>query len=125
MKDMQGITSSVTKITVAQASCNEITINKLDLSPYKALEEVVVEDNCFKYCTSVVLRGLPALKSLEVGYHSFSFMEYQQIIEFSIARRSASLVLDDCPALSTVRIGRCSFVDYNVCHLNSERRYWA
>ena len=38
---MQGITSSVTKITVAKASCNEITINKLDLSPYKALEEVV------------------------------------------------------------------------------------
>ena len=118
---MQGITSSVTKITVAKGSCNEITINKLDLSPYKALEEVVVEDNCFKYCTSVVLRGLPKLKSLEVGYHSFSFMEYQQIIAFNIARRSASLVLDNCPALSTVRIGRCSFVDYNACHLNGGR----
>lgn len=120
MEDFQKISSEVVNITFASKCGNDMNMQTLDLSAFKSLEKVTVQDNCFKYCTRVIVSHLPKLQSLEVGYHSFSFMEYLQIMQFTIAPREATLTVEDCAALTSVQIGRQSFVDFSTCDFSSE-----
>ena len=95
----------VTALTVTANSCNEDTINVVDLSSFKFLRSVVIGNSCFKYVRIFLIVGLNWLESVSIG--EFSFGSYDSFLkgnEFKIV---------NCPQLKSLRINSGSFGRYN------------
>ena len=61
----------VTALTVTANSCNDNTINVVDLSSFKFLRSVVIGHYCFKYVQILSIVGLNWLESVSIGDNSF------------------------------------------------------
>ena len=95
----------VTALTVTANSCNDNTINVVDLSSFKFLRRVVIGKDCFKYVQLLSIVGLNWLESVSIG--EFSFGSYDSFLkgnEFKIV---------NCPQLKSLSIGYRSFGRYN------------
>ena len=95
----------VTALTVTANSCNEDTINVVDLSSFKFLRSVVIGNECFKYVRILSIVGLNWLESVSIGYRSFG-SDGSLLVgsEFKIV---------NCPQLKSLSIGYRSFGRYN------------
>ena len=95
----------VTALTVTDNSCNDNTINVVDLSPFKFLRSVVIGNYCFQYVQIFSIVGLNWLESVSIGYSSFggtgSLWEGSQ------------LKIVNCPQLKSISSGTSSFGRYN------------
>ena len=77
-----------------------------DLPPYR-LKTVTIGDGCFSNVKKFVIEGLNELKSLEIGWNSFT-RERSGCEDYE----SRSFRIIDCIELESIRIGRYSFSDY-------------
>ena len=95
----------VTALTVTANSCNDDTINVVDLSSFKFLRSVVIGNECFKYVRILSIVGLNWLESVSIGYRSFG-SDGSLLVgsEFKIV---------NCPQLKSLSIGYWSFRRYN------------
>ena len=95
----------VTALTVTANSCNEDSINVIDLSSFKFLRSVVIGNSCFKYVRIFSIVGLNWLESVSIGTYSFgSDGSLWEGSEFKIV---------NCPQLKSLSIGSRSFRRYN------------
>ena len=95
----------VTALTVTANSCNEDTINVVDLSSFKFLRSVVIGNSCFGYVLAFSIVGLNWLESVRIGSSSFgSDGSLWEGSEFKIM---------NCPQLKSLSIGYWSFRRYN------------
>ena len=95
----------VTALTVTANSCNEDSINVIDLSSFKFLRSVVIGNSCFKYVRIFSIVGLNWLESVSIGTYSFgSDGSLWEGSEFKIV---------NCPQLKSLSIGDRSFGQYN------------
>ena len=95
----------VTALTVTANSCNDNTINVVDLSSFKFLRSVVIGNSCFKYVRIFSIVGLNWLESVSIGDNSFgSDGSLWEGSEFKIM---------NCPQLKSLRINSGSFGRYN------------
>ena len=94
----------VTALTVTANSCNEDTINVVDLSSFKFLRSVVIGNECFKYVLAFSIVGLNWLESVSIGYRSFDSSTLVDGSQFKIV---------NCPQLKSLSIGGWSFGRYN------------
>ena len=95
----------VTALTVTSNSCNEDSINVIDLSSFKFLRSVVIGNSCFKYVRIFSIVGLNWLESVSIGTYSFgSDGSLWEGSEFKIV---------NCPQLKSLSIGGRSFGRYN------------
>ena len=95
----------VTALTVTANSCNEDSINVIDLSSFKFLRSVVIGNSCFGYVLAFSIVGLNWLESVSIGYRSFgSHGSLWEGSHFKIV---------DCPQLKSLSIGSRSFRRYN------------
>ena len=95
----------VTALTVTANSCNEDTINVVDLSSFKFLRSVVIGNSCFQYVQLFSIVGLNWLESVRIGEYSFgSDGSLWEGSEFKIV---------NCPQLKSLSIGGRSFGRYN------------
>ena len=95
----------VTVLTVTDNSCNEDSINVIDLSSFKFLRSVVIGNSCFKYVRIFSIVGLNWLESVSIGTYSFgSDGSLWEGSEFKIV---------NCPQLKSLSIGYRSFGRYN------------
>ena len=95
----------VTALTVTANSCNEDSINVIDLSSFKFLRSVVIGNSCFKYVRIFSIVGLNWLESVSIGTYSFgSDGSLWEGSEFKIV---------NCPQLKSLSIGYRSFGRYN------------
>ena len=94
----------VTALTVTANSCNEDTINVVDLSSFKFLRSVVIGNECFKYVRILSIVGLNWLESVSIGYRSFDSSTLVDGSQFKIV---------NCPQLKSLSIGGWSFGRYN------------
>ena len=95
----------VTALTVTANSCNDNTINVVDLSSFKFLRSVVIGNSCFKYVRIFSIVGLNWLESVSIGTYSF-WSDGSLLVdsEFKIV---------NCPQLKSLRINSGSFGRYN------------
>ena len=95
----------VTALTVTANSCNDNTINVVDLSSFKFLRRVVIGKDCFKYVQILSIVGLNWLESVSIGTYSF-WSDGSLLVdsEFKIV---------NCPQLKSLSIGSRSFRRYN------------
>ena len=95
----------VTALTVTGNSCNDNTINVVDLSSFKFVRSVVIGDSCFQYVQIFSIVGLNWLESVSIGTYSF-WSDGSLLVdsEFKIV---------NCPQLKSLSIGGRSFGRYN------------
>ena len=96
----------VTALTVTANSCNDNTINVVDLSSFKFLRRVVIGKDCFKYVQLLSIVGLNWLESVSIGTYSFW-------VGSSSSLKDSELKIVNCPQLKSLNIGGRSFDRYN------------
>ena len=96
----------VTALTVTANSCNDNTINVVDLSSFKFVRSVVIGDSCFQYVQIFSIVGLNWLESVSIGTYSFW-------VGSSSSLKDSELKIVNCPQLKSLSIGGGSFVRYN------------
>ena len=95
----------VTALTVTANSCNDNTINVVDLSSFKFLRRVVIGNSCFGYVQLFSIVGLNWLESVSIGSSSFTY--------YDSSLKSSELKIVNCPQLKSLSIGGCSFFRHN------------
>ena len=95
----------VTALTVTANSCNDNTINVVDLSSFKFVRSVVIGDSCFQYVQIFSIVGLNWLESVSIGSSSFTY--------YDSSLKSSELKIVNCPQLKRLYIGASSFFRYN------------
>ena len=96
----------VTALTVTANSCNDNTINVVDLSSFKFVRSVVIGDSCFQYVQIFSIVGLNWLESVSIGSSSFRDGS-DSLVDGS------ELKIVNCPQLKSLSIGGRSFGRYN------------
>lgn len=98
-KEMEwfSLSSLVTSIQVAKNSCN--TLSSLECTFFPALDSLIISNNCFQRCHTVVFQGLPELKSIKIGCGCFTSEE------------EISCVFKQCSSLKEITIDPLSFVN--------------
>ena len=87
----------VTALTVTANSCNEDSINVIDLSSFKFLRSVVIGNSCFQYVQLFSIVGLNWLESVSIGSSSFTY--------YDSSLKSSELKIVNCPQLKSLSIG--------------------
>ena len=95
----------VTALTVTANSCNEDSINVIDLSSFKFLRSVVIGNSCFQYVQLFSIVGLNWLESVSIGSSSFGGT--------GSLWKGSELKIVNCPQLKSLSIGYWSFRRYN------------
>lgn len=96
----------LSSLTVASGSKN--SASRFELEGYIYLKEIIIGDNCFTSVTHFKLDGLRRLEKLVVGKKSFTNGEYANKYYYT----DRSFVVTNCPLLSLIDIGECSFAEF-------------
>ena len=97
--------SSVQSITVN--GCDDYLNEVLDLSKFSELVELKIGSNCFNYVSVMSISRLPKLKSVEIGEKSFQNES-----------TDSQLMVKNCPALVSLKIGNQSFKGFRRFNLS-------
>ena len=97
----------VTALTVTANSCNDNTINVVDLSSFKFVRSVVIGDSCFQYVQIFSIVGLNWLESVSIGYDCFWDGSTDSLL------KGSEFKIVNCPQLKSLSIGYRSFGRYN------------
>ena len=100
---LSSLNKYLTCLKVASGSMNDASEFKLDSFDY--LKEVIIEDNCYTSATRFKVDGLGRLEKLVVGKKSFTNGE----VYYNTNR---SFVVRNCPMLTLIDIGDCSFGEW-------------
>ena len=95
-EEWNALPSDVKRIVVN--GCDDYKREVLDLSRFAELEELTIGDGCFNYVSKVSVVGLKKLKSVEIGEKSFQNES-----------ADSQLMVKNCPALVSLKIGNQSF----------------
>ena len=95
----------ITSLTVASGSGNGVS--RLELVRFEQLKDIRIGDNCFAKVISFKLERLSSLGKLVVGKKSFTNGEYK-----SLTYTNRSFVVRNCPMLTLIDIGDCSFAEW-------------
>ena len=87
--------------------CDDYLNEVLDMSRFGELVELKIGSNCFNYVSTVSISRLEKLKSIEIGEKSFQ-------------NESANnqLMVKNCPALVSLKVGNQSFKGFKRLELN-------
>ena len=106
--------SSFCIIVVKSNSCNESSMQILDLSRFVNLRELVVGDESLIHVSELKLIGLSELESVEIGMNSFTQAKN------SYGNDSyRHFYLKNCPKLKSLKTGDYSFSDYSVIEIEN------
>ena len=97
----------MTSLTVTSNTCNEVVVNKCELSPFKLLRSVVIGDNCFKYTLVFSIEGLNWLEYVTINFNCFT-----EDCSGGSSFEGSHFHIVNCPRLKSLSIGHCSFSRY-------------
>ena len=95
----------LTSLRVASGSMNHVS--EFELDDFDYLKEVIIEDNCYTSATRFKVDGLSSLEKLVVGKKSFTNGNYEKYYS-----SNRSFVVRNCPMLTLIDIGDCSFAEW-------------
>ena len=99
--------SSITSIIIPNWTCNDIGYTMFDFSRFTLVESIEIGDDCFGSVETFQIDGLNRLKSLKIGYNSFT-----QKRNRSGDDKSKSFHILNCESLESIEIGEYSFSDF-------------
>ena len=99
--------SSITSIIIPNWTCNDIGYTMFDFSRFTLVESIEIGNNCFGSVKTFQIEGLNRLKSLKIGYNSFT-QEKNSWGNDS----SKSFHILNCESLESIEIGKYSFSDF-------------
>ena len=128
--------SSITSIIIPNWTCNDIGYTMFDFSRFTLVESIEIGNNCFGSVKTFQIEGLNRLKSLKIGYNSFtqeknswgndsskSFhilncesLESIQIGEYSFSDFGGEFELKNLPQLQSIQIGIVRSNSFNFCY---------
>ena len=104
-EEWERLDPSVQSITVN--GCDDYLSELLDLSRFGELVELKIGCNCFNYVSVMSISRLPKLKSVEIGEKSFQNES-----------TDSQLMVKNCPALVSLKIGNQSFKGFKRFNLS-------
>ena len=104
-EEWERLDSSVQSITVN--GCDDYLSELLDLSRFGELVKLKIGSNCFNYVSVMSISRLPKLKSVEIGEKSFQNES-----------ADSQLMVKNCPALVSLKIGNQSFKGFKRFNLS-------
>lgn len=96
----------ITSLTVASGSGNGVS--RFELVGFERLKEIRIGDKCFTKVVSFKLDGLNSLEKLVVGEMSFTNGDDEK----KYYNTSRSFMVRNCPMLTLIDIGNCSFAEW-------------
>ena len=99
------VSLEVTDLTISSNCCNDL--NSLDLNRYKWLRSIEIGDDCFVSVKTFQIDGLNRLKTIKIGYNSFTQKKNGYGID-----KSKSFHILNCESLKSIQIGEFSFSDF-------------
>ena len=106
--------SSFYILIVKSNSCNESSMQLLDMSRFVNLKEMKVGDESLMYVNELKMIGLSVLESVEIGMNSFTKKKNGYSKD-----PNRHFYLKDCPKLKSLKMGRYSFSDYSVIEIEN------
>lgn len=97
-----------TALNIPSYNCNQQELSVFDLSYFKKLETVYVDSNAAKWAGTFYIGGLPRLRSIYIGFRSFTLYPNDQAIN-----RTRTFLVENCVQLKTIEISPFSFTDYS------------
>ena len=117
MNELKGISLNIKDMVISSNSFNNFDL--LDLSQYKYVQSIKIEDDCFQSVKSFKIDGLKQLSSLKIGSHSFTeatkdFLSATHTLNEwkQINNPFKSFHVINCPFLKSIEIGQYSFSDF-------------
>ena len=104
---IQSIDSSITSIIIPNWTCNDIDYTIFDFSRFSLVESIEIGNDCFASVQTFKIDGLNRLKTLKIGYNSFTQEKYGHGND-----ESKSFHILNCESLESIQIGGCSFSDF-------------
>lgn len=101
------VNATMSKWKVNNSLCSEV----LELSGFRALEEITFNSNSFETLGIVNITGLQKLRTIEFKANSFSMFGY--------ANPKRSFRISDCPLLESIDIEKYCFTDYTHFELSN------
>ena len=83
-------------------------VSRLEMVGFEQLKDIRIGDNCFAKVISFKLERLSSLGKLVVGKKSFTNGEYVSKYYYT----DRSFVVRNCPMLTLIDIGNCSFAEW-------------
>ena len=111
---LNSLNRKVSEITIPSNSMNYASLTVLDLSRFRRLKRLVIDDECFMYVDEVKLIGLSELESVVIGKNSFTKKKNNAGYD-----PDRHFYLKNCPKLKSLKMGRYSFSDYSVCEIEN------
>ena len=99
--------SSITSIIIPDWTCNDIGYTMFDFSRFTLVESIEIGNDCFGSVETFQIEGLNRLKSLKIGYNSFT-----QKKNDARNNKSKSFHILNCESLESIEIGEYSFSDF-------------
>ena len=103
--ELQSLDAAITSIYIPDYSINDMNFIMFDFSRFTLLESIKIGNDCFRSVKTFKIDGLNRLKTLQIGYHSFSY----NVIEDNV---SNSFHILNCESLESIDIGGCSFINF-------------
>ena len=85
-------------------NCSDLSKMKMKLSKFRRLKRIEIGYECFKHVREFVIDGLESLESVKIGGRCFTI--YGNERDDGICR------ITNCPNLTKLKIGNCSFFDF-------------
>ena len=104
-EEWNSLPSNAKRIVVS--ACDDYLNEVLDLSRFTELEELTIGSNCFNYVSTVSVSRLAKLKSIEIEEKSFGN-----------GSMNTQLMVKNCPALVSLKIGNQSFKGFKRFNLS-------
>ena len=103
--ELKAMDMKVKELVICSNSCNEL--NELNLNKFEWLDSIEIGDDCFGSVKTFKIEGLNRLKTIKIGYNSFT-----QKKNSSGNDKSKSFHILNCESLESVQIGEYSFSDF-------------
>ena len=102
--DLQRMDQSISSIILKRYSCNDLGYTIFDFSRFTLIESIEIGDGSFKSVKTFQIDGLNRLKTIKIGYNSFT--------QRSGDNKSKSFHILNCESLESIQIGEYSFSDF-------------
>ena len=99
------VSLQVTDLTISSNCCNDL--NALDLNRFKWLRSIEIGNDCFGSVQTFKIDGLNRLKTIKIGYNSFTQKKNGRGND-----KSKSFHILNCESLESIQIGEWSFSDF-------------
>lgn len=109
--DIPTFSSTITQFVVKDGLHNNPSLNELDLSRFKRLQEIDIGNDCFQSVVSVRIVSLKQLVRVTIGENCFNGKGNGQ------GCRYWTFQLKSCPQLLELKIGNNSFCNYGICQI--------